>query len=131
MPNPHACKYLEVRRLEPLLLIAIVSLLFAPLLEISAQTVLPSGFGERQYASGLTNPTVMAFAPDPCPASGTPVHRLFVCEQAGNVRVFRNGVLRPTPFLTVTADTRGERGLDGIVFDPNFAANGYVYIYYT
>ena len=54
----------------------------------------------------------MAFAPDPCPASGAPVRRLFVCEQAGTVRVFRNGSLRPTPFLTVNADTRGERGLD-------------------
>jgi glucose/arabinose dehydrogenase len=112
-------------------LLTTIALLFAPLLQISAQTVLPSGFGERQYASGLTNPTAMAFAPDPCPASGTPVRRLFVCEQAGNVRVFRNGSLRPTPFLTVTADTRGERGLDGITFDPNFAANGYVYFYYT
>jgi glucose/arabinose dehydrogenase len=100
-------------------------------LQISAQTILPSGFGERQYATGLTNPTAMAFAPDPCPASGTPVHRLFACEQAGNVRVFRNGVLQPNPFVTVTADTRGERGLDGICFDPNFEANGYVYIYYT
>lgn len=73
----------------------------------------------------------MAFAPDPCPPSGTPVHRLFVCEKAGSVRVFRNGVLQPSPFLTVSADTRGERGLDGICFDPNFAANHYVYVYYT
>src|SRR5262245_61827492 len=112
-------------------LLITTGLLFAPLLQIPAQTVLPSGFGESQYASGLTNPTAMAFAPDPCPASGTPVRRLFVCEQAGTVRVFRNGALRSTPFLTVTADTRGERGLDGICFDPNFAANGYVYFYYT
>src|SRR5262245_11598892 len=112
-------------------LLAVIALACAPLSQIAAQTVLPTGFAERQYASGLTNPTAMAFAPDPCPASGTPVRRLFVCEQAGNVRVFRNGSLRPTPFLTVTADTRGERGLDGICFDPNFAANGYVYIYYT
>src|SRR5262249_26474831 len=107
--------------------LATIALLLAPLLQIPAQTVLPDGFGERQWASGLTNPTAMAFAPDPCPASGTPVRRLFVCEQAGTVRVFRNGSLRPTPFLTVSADTRGERGLDGICFDPNFEANGYVY----
>jgi glucose/arabinose dehydrogenase len=96
-----------------------------------AGTVLPDGFGEVQYANGLSDPTAMAFAPDPCPSSGTPVHRLFVCEKSGTVRVFRNGVLQATPFLTVTADTRGERGLDGICFDPNFATNGYVYVYYT
>ena len=133
MPKQHVYMHLtkDIARLAPLRLIAIVPLLFAPLLQISAQTVLPSGFGERQYATALTNPTAMAFAPDPCPASGTPVRRLFVCEQAGTVRVFRNGSLRPTPFLTVNADTRGERGLDGICFDPNFAANGYVYFYYT
>src|SRR6476661_7026682 len=94
-------------------------------------TTLPDGFAERQYASGLTNPTAMAFAPDACPSSGTPVHRLFVCEQAGTVRVFRNGVLQPTPFLSVAVDTRDERGLDGICFDPNFAVNHYIYVYYT
>jgi glucose/arabinose dehydrogenase len=96
-----------------------------------SSTTLPNGFAEIQYAHGLTNPTAMAFAPDPCPASGTPVHRLFVCEQAGTVRVFRNGVLQPAPFLSVAADTRDERGLNGICFDPNFAANHFVYVYYT
>ena len=120
---------LFARRFAVLHLIAIAVCSIIP--KVSAQTVLPTGFAERQYASGLTNPTAMAFAPDPCPGSGVPVHRLFVAEQAGNVRVFRNGVLQPTPFLTVDADTRGERGLDGICFDPNFASNGYVYIYYT
>jgi glucose/arabinose dehydrogenase len=104
--------------------------LFAPMQSISS-TVLPSGFGEIQYANNLVNPTAMAFAPDPCPSSGTVVHRLFVCEQAGRVRVFRNGVLQTKPFLTVSADTCGERGLDGICFDPNFATNHYVYVYYT
>jgi glucose/arabinose dehydrogenase len=112
-------------------LIATLAFLFAPIQHLSAQTVLPSGFAERQYAAGLSNPTAMAFAPDPCPASGTPVRRLFVCEQGGRVRVFRNGVLQSQSFVSVVADTRGERGLDGICFDPNFATNHYVYIYYT
>jgi glucose/arabinose dehydrogenase len=119
-----------VKRLAPLV-IAPIGCLLLSIPPVSAQTVLPSGFGEVQYAQGLTEPVAMAFAPDPCPASGTPVHRLFVCEQAGTLRVYRNGVLQPTPFLTVATDTRGERGLDGICFDPNFAANGYVYVYYT
>jgi glucose/arabinose dehydrogenase len=128
--------YQRTKIVEPLgqltpqpLLLALTFLLGA--LQSVSGTTLPSGFAERQYALGLTNPTAMAFAPDPCPASGTPVRRLFVCQQAGSVRVFRNGVLQATPFVTVTADTRGERGLDGICFDPNFAANHYVYLYYT
>jgi len=118
-------------RFAPLAAIFAFTCLSGAIQQISAQTLLPNGFGEEQYANGLTNPTAMAFAPDPCPPSGTPVHRLFVCEQSGRVRVFRNGVLQPNAFLNVTADTRGERGLDGICFDPNFATNRYVYVYYT
>src|SRR5262249_53879947 len=30
-----------------------------------------------------------------------------------------------------TVDDSGERGLLGIAFDPNFAVNSYVYVYYT
>jgi glucose/arabinose dehydrogenase len=97
----------------------------------ASATALPDGFAEVQYAHGLTYPTAMAFAPDRCSASGTPVHRLFVCEQSGTVRVFRNGVLQPQPFLSVHTESCDERGLDGICFDPNFAANHYVYVYYT
>src|SRR5712691_8230417 len=122
MPSQHLRTHLAkpFRRFAPLAVPLAFTFLFTPIQSISG-TVLPSGFAEKQYATGLTNPTAMAFAPDPCPASGTPVHRLFVCEQAGRVRVFRNGVLQPTAFLSVAADTRGERGLDGICFDPNFA----------
>lgn len=47
------------------------------------------------------------------------------------MRVIKNGVLLPTPFLTVTVDASGERGLLGVAFDPNFVSNQLVYIYYT
>jgi len=83
---------------------------------------LPTGFSESVVASGLANPTAMDFAPD---------GRLFVCEQGGALRVVKNGALLPTPFLTVTVDSSGERGLLGVAFDPNFAANHWVYIYHT
>jgi glucose/arabinose dehydrogenase len=114
----------------PLILFSTSAVWLVPVQKASG-TNLPPGFAEMQYASGLTNPTAMAFAPDPCPGSGTPIHRLFVCEQGGTVRVFRNGVLQPNAFLSVATDTRDERGLDGICFDPNFASNHYVYVYYT
>lgn len=83
---------------------------------------LPQGFSQIQVAAGLTSPTTMAFAPD---------GRLFVCEQAGRVLVIKNGVLLATPFLTLDVDSSGERGLLGIAFDPNFATNHYLYVYYT
>jgi glucose/arabinose dehydrogenase len=47
------------------------------------------------------------------------------------LRVIKNGALLATPFLTVTVDSAGERGLLGVAFDPNFAANNFIYVYYT
>ena len=82
----------------------------------------PSGFTDAVVAGGLTNPTAMALAPD---------GRIFVCQQGGALRVIKNGALLATPFLTVTVDSAGERGLLGVAFDPNFASNQLVYVYYT
>ena len=61
----------------------------------------------------------------------SPDGRLFVAQQGGQLRVIKNGVLLPTPFLTLTVNSSGERGLLGITFDPNFASNQFVYVYYT
>ncbi|MBA2432756.1 MAG: PQQ-dependent sugar dehydrogenase [Chthoniobacterales bacterium] len=83
---------------------------------------LPSGFTEQLVASGLSSPTAMAIAPD---------GRIFVCLQGGSLRVIKNGALLPTPFMTLTVNSTGERGLLGIAFDPDFATNQYLYVYYT
>jgi glucose/arabinose dehydrogenase len=83
---------------------------------------LPTNFSESQIANGLTNATAMAFAPD---------GRLFVCQQGGQLRVIKNGALLATPFVTLTVDSAGERGLLGVAFDPDFATNQFVYVYYT
>jgi glucose/arabinose dehydrogenase len=83
---------------------------------------LPADFTETQFASGFSNPTAMAFAPD---------GRLFVCQQGGQLRVVKNGALLATPFVALTVDSNGERGLLGVAFDPNFATNNFVYVYYT
>jgi glucose/arabinose dehydrogenase len=82
----------------------------------------PTGFTDAVFASGLSNPTAMAFAPD---------GRLFVTEQGGALRVIKNGSLLSTPFVTVTVSSAGERGLLGVAFDPDFATNQFVYVYYT
>jgi glucose/arabinose dehydrogenase len=84
---------------------------------------LPAGFTETQVGSNLSGtPTAMDFSPD---------GRLFVCLQEGRLRVIENGVLLATPFVTVTTTANGERGLLGIAFDPNFASNQFIYVYYT
>ena len=83
---------------------------------------LPSGFSETLIASGIAGPTAMTFAPD---------GRLFVCEQGGALRVIKNGALLATPFVTLTVNSSGERGLLGVAFDPAFSTNNFVYVYYT
>src|SRR3989449_1785363 len=88
----------------------------------AAGATLPQGFSETMIASGLSSPTAMEFAPD---------GRLFVCRQGGQLRVIKNGSLLATPFVTLTVDSNGERGLLGVAFDPNFATNQFVYVYYT
>src|SRR5688572_23057285 len=93
------------------------AVLAAGCMAASAAT-LPAGFSESVVASGLSSPTAMAFAPD---------GRLFVCQQGGALRVIKNGTLLSTPFLTVTTDSAGERGLLGVTFDPDYANNQWVY----
>jgi len=89
---------------------------------LATAATVPAGFTDTTVAGGLTNPTAMALAPD---------GRVFVCQQNGQLRVIKNGALLATPFLTVTVDSSGERGLLGVAFDPNFVSNQLVYVYYT
>lgn len=77
--------------------------------------------------SGLAVPVSMAMAPD---------GRVFYNELlTGNVRIVDivSGVwrLRPTPFYHVDVGQGRDQGLLGIVLDPNFTTNHYVYIYYV
>ena len=102
-------------------LVMVVALIRQPS-SAAAASVLPPGFTDTEWVSGLHRPYQMEFAPD---------GRLFVSQQGGSLRVIKNGVLLTTPFLTVPVDSRGDRGLIGVAFDPAFAVNHFVYVYYT
>ena len=94
-----------------------------PIEKVTAAATVPSGFTDAVFVSGLSNPTAMEFAPD---------GRLFVTQQGGQLRVVQpNGTLLATPFLTLSVSSAGERGLLGVAFDPAFATNNFVYVYYT
>ena len=59
---------------------------------------------------------------------------LFVAEQEGRIRVIENGKLVATPFLDISKevlkkDGYDERGLLGLAFHPDYAANGKFYVY--
>jgi len=83
----------------------------------------PAGFTDTAVvSSGLSAPTAMAIAPD---------GRIFVCQQGGSLRVIKNGALLSTPFISLTVDSNGERGLLGVAFDPDFLSNHFIYLYYT
>ena len=106
-------------KLQVALLLLMLSLLAITV--VNAQNF-PTGFNQVQVANGISNPTVLAFAPD---------GRIFVGEQGGALRVIKNGSLLSTPFVSLSVNSSGERGLIGIALDPDFSANGYVYLYYT
>jgi glucose/arabinose dehydrogenase len=106
-------------RIVPLFLTCGLTLLVC---DLSLAATVPAGFVDTLVAGSLNRPTAMALAPD---------GRLFVCEQGGTLRVIKNNALLSTPFVSLTVSSLGERGLLGVAFDPNFAANQFVYVYYT
>jgi glucose/arabinose dehydrogenase len=61
------------------------------------------------------------------------LHRLFIVQKGGVIRVVRDGRPLPQPFLdlTVKISAVSERGLLSLAFDPLYARNGYFYVYYT
>ncbi len=106
------------RRISLRILLSLVLLALGALR--AAASVLPSGFVENRLATGI-DPTSLEIAPD---------GRLFVTEKNGRIRIIKNGVMLSTPFLTLSVDNNNERGLQNIILDPNFASNGYVYVFY-
>ncbi len=85
-------------------------------------TSLPVGFTEVQVATGIDRPTDFEIAPD---------GRIFVAEKLGDVRLIQNGQLQEENVLELDVVSSGEHGLVGIVLDPNFQENGYLYAFYT
>lgn len=81
--------------------------------------------------TGLTVPVAMVQPP-------AETNRIFIIEQrfaptptTGRIRIFKNGALLPTPFLSVpNVGQTGEQGLLGLAFHPNYAQNGQFFIYY-
>jgi glucose/arabinose dehydrogenase len=59
--------------------------------------------------------------------------RLFVVEQAGRIRVVRNGRTLKAPFLDLTdrVTSGGEQGLLSVAFAPDYAKSGLLYVFYT
>jgi glucose/arabinose dehydrogenase len=95
-------------------------------LEVVPPTEPPvSGLVLTRVASGLGSLTALASPP------GDP--RIFLVEQVGWIRIEQDGSLLSEPFLDLRELTReqGERGLLGLAFHPEYAANGRFFVNYT
>jgi len=59
--------------------------------------------------------------------------RLFVVEQAGRIRVMKNGRTLPVPFLDIASSVSsgGERGMLSMAFHPEYRTNGWFFVNYT
>ena len=93
----------------------------APLFDPTGQSV-----AVAVAATGLTSPLDVTNAGD---GSG----RLFVAEQAGRIRIVKDGALLARPFLDISARiaSGGERGLLGIAFHPRYTADPRFFADYT
>jgi glucose/arabinose dehydrogenase len=94
-------------------------------------TPVEEGIALELIAEGLTAPVALVEPPD---GSG----RLFVVDQAGVIRIIdADGDLLPAPFLDVSSrmvqlrTSFDERGLLGLAFHPNYAANGRFFVFYS
>ena len=77
-------------------------------------STLPTGFRDSVVLSGLTNPTVLQFAPD---------GRIFVGQKNGVIKVFQSLTdTNPVTFadLSSKVDDYWDRGLLGMALAPNF-----------
>lgn len=85
----------------------------------------PPAIRSEMVASGFFRPIAVMTPPEDA-------SRLFVAENFGTISIVVDGTTLPTPFLdlTTTVTQGGERGLLGMVFHPEFATNGYVYVNY-
>lgn len=91
--------------------------------------------GDLQRLSPRLTPVVQGLRrPTHVTGAGDGSGRLFVVEQAGRVRIVRDGQLLPRPFLDIEAlvgSRANEQGLLSIAFHPRFAENGFFFVNYT
>ncbi|MED5597407.1 PQQ-dependent sugar dehydrogenase [Janthinobacterium sp. P210006] len=92
---------------------------------VSYAATAPLALALQEVASGLDAPIFLT-----APSGDS---RLFILERPGRIRVLQNGNLLATPFLDIgtLTSTSGERGLLSLAFHPQYASNGYFFIYYT
>lgn len=123
--RPMNCVRRDGLRRMNLLVVRAATLLLLCAAPAPAQTFTDAGFVAETVA------TLQAYTPVGLTWSAD--GRMFVWRKGGDVRIIKNGVLLPTPFISIAGHVNraGDRGLLGFALDPNFAVNGYAYLLYT
>ena len=96
----------------------------------------PQSLGPMQLERAFPNLTFPFLTNLVQPDDG--VDHIFVTEQAGRIRVFPNdqNAAQPATFLDITdrvlfGGSQDEQGLLSLAFHPEYADNGYFYVYYS
>ena len=100
-----------------------VSLAFAGGARAQAPEVVDPNLGVRTAASGLVQPVSMAFI-----GRGD---ALVLEKASGQVKRFVDGTVQEGAVLDLAVNSNSERGLLGIALHPNFASNGFVYLFWS
>lgn len=101
------------------------AVLMAPFLLLNpgaAAAAPPAEFERLLVVGGLEEPTSFRFTPDGA---------ILVAEKNGAIQLVEDGVLHEHPLIELATAGSDERGLLGLELDPDFAANGFVYVGYT
>jgi glucose/arabinose dehydrogenase len=117
---------MRTSQLHALAAVVLLTLLVAPAPPAAAATF-SNGFSATQVAA-IGAPTAVAFTPDGRMLVTTKPGRLFVNPRGAGPHTAALNFASTTP-PRVCADF--ERGMLGVAVDPEFAQNGFIYLYYT
>ena len=99
----------------------VLSFFAAPASALTLSAEAAADLTATALASSLGNPVDVAELPD---------GRVVVIEKGGNVKTFTPGTTAPAvDKITLFTSNQNEQGLLGIVADPDFATNQFIYVY--
>lgn len=90
---------------------------------------------DKKIKLTLVTRELMAPVAMDCPKDGS--GRIFICEQTGAIKIFKDGKLNEKPFLELKNKVDhgnpvySEKGLLSIAFHPQYKTNGRFFIYYS
>ncbi|WP_337044006.1 PQQ-dependent sugar dehydrogenase [Emticicia sp. 17c] len=102
----------------------IYPLLFTLIICFQDSLAQPTGFIDEKISDGWTIPVGLTFDKQ---------GRMYVWEKSGKIFMVENGVKVTKPIIDISAEVLdfNDHGLNGVVLDPDFLNNGYIYLMYT